>query len=277
MDSAAAEPTAPIGIVGGSGLYEFFDAPTPVTVDTPYGPPTAPLTRGTVQGRDAVFLPRHGANHEYPPHLINYRANLWALASLGVQQVLAPCAVGSLTSDHTAGTFVVPDQLVDRTTVRHRTFVTGGVNHVPFADPYCPDGRDAVAKAASGVLGTDLCTSATMVVIDGPRYSSRAESQWYAGAGFSLVNMTGQPEATLARELGLCYTSIALVTDRDAGIGGGSGVTQDEAIAVFRASMGTMRQLLAATVDALPAQRTCACTQALDGLTPDWLPPTVDH
>jgi 5'-methylthioadenosine phosphorylase len=266
------EAAAPIGIVGGSGLYEFFDAPESVSVATPYGDPSAPLTRGTIGGRDVVFLPRHGAHHEYPPHLINYRANLWALASLGVQQVLAPCAVGSLTAAFTAGTFVVPDQLVDRTTVRDRTFVTTGVNHVPFADPYCADGRDALTKAASVVLDSPVDAAATMVVIDGPRFSSRAESQSYAAAGFTLVNMTGQPEASLARELGLCYTAVALVTDMDAGIDGGSGVTQDEAIAVFRAGMGTMRALLAATVEVLPTHRTCDCTRALDGLTPDWLP-----
>lgn len=266
---------APVGIVGGSGLYEFFDSPTSIVVDTPYGSPSAPLTRGTVQGRDAVFLPRHGAHHEYPPHLINYRANMWALASLGVQQVLAPCAVGSLTTAHPAGAFVVPDQLVDRTTTRERTFVTRGVNHVPFADPYCADGRAAVAKAGADVIGTELFTAGTMVVIDGPRFSSRAESQWYAAAGFTLVNMTGQPEATLARELGLCYTAIALVTDMDAGIDGGSAVTQDEAIAVFRASMGTMRELLAQSINVLPEVRACACTHALEGLTPDWLPPAV--
>jgi 5'-methylthioadenosine phosphorylase len=172
--------------------------------------------------------------------------------------------------------------LVDRTTVRERTFVTTGVNHVPFADPYCSDGRAAVAKAGAQVFagdraGSDLVPTGTMVVIDGPRFSSRAESQWYADAGFTLVNMTGQPEATLARELGLCYTAIALVTDMDAGIAGGAGVTQDEAIAVFHSSMSTMRELLALAVGILPERRTCACTTALEGLTPDWLPPTMEQ
>lgn len=267
--------SAPIGIIGGSGLYEFFDAATSVTVQTPYGAPSAPLTRGSVGGRDAVFLPRHGAHHEYPPHLINYRANLWALASLGVEQVLAPCAVGSLTPSHGAGVFVVPDQLVDRTTVRERTFVSNGVNHVPFADPYCADGRSNIVKAGAQLVECVVVDGGTMVVIDGPRFSSRAESQWYASAGFTLVNMTGQPEASLARELGLCYCAIALVTDMDAGIEGGPGVTQDEAIAVFRRGMGWARELLAATVPSLPDQRTCACTRALDGLTPDWLPLTT--
>lgn len=265
---------APIGIIGGSGLYEFFDSADSIPVETPYGLPSAALTRGVVRERDVVFLPRHGEHHEYPPHRINYRANLWALASLGVQQVLAPCAVGSLTPAFNAGTFVIPDQLIDRTSAREKTFVSEGVNHVPFADPYCPDGRRVVARAGGSVLGDPLDTIATMVAIDGPRFSSRAESQWYVQGGGSLVNMTGQPEAGLARELGLCYTAIALVTDRDAGIDGGSGVTQDEAIAVFRRSMGTMRQLLAAAIGLLPEDRTCACVQALDGLTPDWLPIT---
>lgn len=266
--------SAPIGIIGGSGLYEFFDSASSRTVDTPYGPPSAALTQGVVQGRNVVFLPRHGVHHEYPPHLINYRANLWALASLGVQQVLAPCAVGSLIPAFDAGSFVIPDQLIDRTTVRERTFVSNGVNHVPFADPYCRDGRRAVGKAGDDVLGEPLHAIATMVVIDGPRFSTRAESEWHVQAGGSLVNMTGQPEAGLARELGLCYTAIALVTDMDAGIDGGSGVTQDEAIAVFRRSMGTMRKLLAAATDLMPELRTCACVQALEGLTPEWLPRT---
>jgi 5'-methylthioadenosine phosphorylase len=266
----------PIGIIGGSGLYEFFETPASVTVDTPYGAPSAPLTSGTVNGREVVFVPRHGEQHQFPPHLINHRANLWALAAAGVRQVLAPCAVGSLTSVHTAGDVVVPDQVVDRTTSREGTFVTSGANHVPFADPYCPDGRDAVAKAGALVHGQDLTTSATMVVIDGPRFSSRAESQWYADAGFALVNMTGQPEATLARELSLCYTAVALVTDMDAGISGGPVVTQQDALAVFRSSLRAMRELLATAVGLLPARRTCSCREALEGLAPDWLPPSME-
>lgn len=269
----SSELQAPIGIIGGSGLYEFFDNPTTTIVETPYGSPSAPLTCGRVQEREVVFLPRHGLHHEHPPHLINYPANLWALASLGVQQVLAPCAVGSLTPAHRAGAFVVPDQLVDRTAMRARTFVTAGVNHVPFADPYCDDGRQAVLKAASDVAGLTMHSTGTMVVIDGPRFSSRAESQWYAAAGFTLINMTGQPESALARELGLCYTAIALVTDMDAGIDRGSGVTQDAAMAVFRSSVRTLRALLAAAVGILPERRSCMCSGALDGLTPDWLPP----
>lgn len=266
----------PIGIIGGSGLYQWFDRPETVEVRTPYGDPSSALTYGTVNNRSVVFLPRHGPHHEFPPHRINYRANLWALASLGVEQVLAPCAVGSLTERHGAGSFVLPDQVVDRTSGREGTFVTRGVNHVPFADPYCVDGQDAVAKAASHTLADEISTTGTMVVIDGPRFSSRAESQWYTSIGCTLVNMTGQPEATLARELGLCYTAIAIVTDMDAGVDAGSGVTQDEAIAVFRRSMDTMRTLLAATVSVLPERRTCACVHALEGLTPDWLPPSKE-
>ena len=253
------------GVIGGSGLYELLEDATEVSVETPYGPPSDPITIGEVEGRRVAFLPRHGKQHQYPPHKIPYRANLWALRSLGVRQILAPCAVGSLRSDMGAGTFVVPDQLVDRTRSRVQTYYDTGAVHVSFADPYCPVGRRTVARTAQD-LGVDIVDGGTMVVIEGPRFSTRAESRWFASQGFSLVNMTGHPEAVLARELALCYTAIALVTDLDAGVAEGESVTQEEVFRVFGENLKRMRGLLFSVIANLPAERDCPCPHALDGI-----------
>ena len=216
-----------------------------------------------------AFVPRHGSNHEYPPHLVNYRANLWALRSLGVRQVLAPCAVGSLRPELGPGTIVVPDQVVDRTWGRAHTFFDriGPVGHVAFADPYCPRGRSTVLTTTH-----DLADGGTLVVVNGPRFSSRAESVWHASQGWSLVGMTGQPEAALARELALCYTAVALVTDLDAGLEGGDSVTHAEVLAIFEANLDRLKQLLRDVIAALPETEAddvadCPCRRALDDLT----------
>lgn len=252
-------------MIGGSGLYAFFDEAETVPVDTPYGPPSDPLVIGSVAGRRVAFLPRHGADHRFPPHRIPYRANVWALRSVGVREIFAPCAVGSLRADLPAGSLVVPDQVVDRTWGRASTYYDHGAVHVPFADPYCPRGRRTVTDAATQA-GWPPPQSGTMVVIPGPRFSSRAESQSYAASGWSLVNMTGQPEATLARELALCYTAVAIVTDLDAGLEMGAAVTQEEVFRVFRDSIGRLREVLAGAIQSLPAQRDCPCASALAGI-----------
>lgn len=252
-----------IGVIGGSGLYALLDDATEVAVSTPYGPPSDPVTVARVGDRRVAFLPRHGRDHRFPPHRIPYRANLWALRSLGVRQVLAPCAVGGLRPELGPGTFVVPDQLIDRTSGREQTYYDDGAVHVPFADPYCPRGRAAVLAAARGV---DPVDGGTMVVVQGPRFSTRAESRWFAALGGAVVNMTGHPEAVLARELALCYTAVALVTDLDAGVEGDHGVTQEEVFAVFGRNTATLRTILLAAVAGLPAERDCPCAHALDGL-----------
>jgi len=262
---------SPIGVIGGSGLYEFLTGAEPRAVDTPYGPHSPGLTQGVIAGRDVVFVPRHGRGHTLPPHRVNYRANLWALRRLGVEQVLAPCAVGSLQPSIPPGSFVVPDQLVDRTTGRFQSFVERGAVHVSFADPYCVDGR-ATLLSVGRAAGIDLVDGATMVVVEGPRFSTRAESQSYAEQGWSLINMTGLPEAALARELAMCYTAVGLVTDHDAGIAPAEAVTQAGAFAVFKANVDRLRGLLELAIQALPAERTCSCPQALDGLEPSYLP-----
>lgn len=262
------DTTAPIGVIGGTGFYEFLDEPTSVAVETPFGPPSAPVVTGLVEGRPVAFLPRHGTDHRFAPHRIPYRANLWALRAVGVRQVLAPCAVGSLRADLEPGSLVVPDQVVDRTWGRESTFydAPGPVVHVGFADPYCPTGRDTVVAVAEAQewAPTD---GGTLVVIQGPRFSSRAESRHHADQGWSIVGMTAQPEAGLARELALHFTTIAVVTDLDAGVEVGKGVVHAEVFEVFAASVHRLRLLLTGVIRALPTEPTCSCAHALDGQT----------
>jgi 5'-methylthioadenosine phosphorylase len=255
--------TAEIGVIGGSGLYALLDGATEHEVSTPYGPPSDPITVAEVGGRRVAFLPRHGRDHRYPPHKIPYRANLWALRALGVRQIIAPCAVGGLRPELGPGTFVVPDQLIDRTSGRTQTFYDTGAVHVSFADPYCVQGRKAVLQAAEPV---DAVDGGTMVVVEGPRFSTRAESRWFTAIGGTIVNMTGHPEAVLARELALCYTAIALVTDLDAGVEGGAGVTHEEVFRVFGENTEKLREVLLDAVTRLPTERTCDCVHALDGI-----------
>ena len=258
---------ADLAVVGGSGFYEFLEGAEEVKIDTPFGPPSDPIAVGEVAGRRVAFLPRHGRDHRFPPHKIPYRANMWALRSLGVRRVLAPSAVGSLTPAYGPGTLVIPDQLVDRTRNRVQTYFDEGACHVPFADPYCPSARP-VAIATAGESGWTPADSGTLVVIEGPRFSTRAESLWFAAQGWTLVGMTGHPEAVLARELALCYTTLALVTDTDAGVEEGEGVTQAEVFEVFAANIKRLRDLVARIIAALPAEREDdLCAHALDGIT----------
>lgn len=258
-------PTAELAVIGGSGFYDFVTDAAEVSVETPYGPPSDPVRMGEVAGRSVAFLARHGKGHRFPPHRVPYRANLWALRSLGVREILGPCAVGSLRPEVGPGSLAVPDQLVDRTTSRVQTYFDVGAVHVPFADPYCPRGR-ATVIAESAAAGWPAVDGGTMVVIEGPRFSTRAESQSYAAAGWSLINMTGHPEAVLARELSLCYTAVALVTDLDAGVEGGAAVTQDDVFRVFATSTGRLRDLLVRVIGALPDRAGCPCADALDGI-----------
>lgn len=252
-------PTAAVAVIGGSGLYEFLDDVAEIAVDTPYGAPSDGVSVGSVDGATVAFLPRHGRGHAHPPHRINYRANIWALRSLGVRQVLAPCAVGGLR-DVAPGDLVVPDQLVDRTSGRVQTYVESGAAHVPFADPYCPSLSRAVAEARGVSLG------GTMVVVEGPRFSTRAESQHYAAQGWSLVNMTGHPEAVLAREMRMCYVAVALVTDMDAGVESGQGVGQAEVFETFGRNIDRVKAILTGVLGRLPATDECSCASWADGI-----------
>jgi 5'-methylthioadenosine phosphorylase len=264
-------PLADIGVIGGSGFYSLLDDASPVDLDTPFGPPSGDVTVGTLGGRRVAFVPRHGVGHRFAPHRVPYRANLWALRSAGVRQILALSAVGSLRTDLPPGSLVIPDQILDRTSGRARTYLDADneVFHVAFADPYCPVGR-ACGLAAAGVTGLPVTAEATMVVVNGPRFSTRAESEDFQRAGAAIIGMTGMPEAGLARELALCYTTLTLVTDLDAGIEIGSGVTQAQVFEQFAANVPRLRTLLVATIEQLPPGQTelCDCARAYDDVPP---------
>lgn len=250
-----------LAVIGGSGFYDFFDGDAEEhDVQTPYGPPSAPVAVGEVEGRPVAFLPRHGKKHQFAPHTLPYRANLWALRALGVRRVFAPCAVGSLRADWGPGTVAVPEQLVDRTSGRAQTYFDGGGVHVAFADPYCAELR-AAAEAAGEVR-----SGGTMVVVHGPRFSTRAESRWFADQGWDLVNMTGYPEAVLARELELCYAAVALVTDLDAGLEQGDGVHAADVFAEFERNLSPFKELVRRAVAGTDGTETCARCRVHDGV-----------
>jgi 5'-methylthioadenosine phosphorylase len=234
-------------------------------VDTPYGSPSASPVIGEVGGHSVAFIPRHGLKHQYPPHRINYRANLWAMKELGVQRIWGPCAAGSLQPGVRIGDFVVCDQLVDRTRSRPHTFYDGPVTtHVAFADPYCPTMREVAVKTGTE-LGISMHDGGTMVVIEGPRFSTRAESAWFYEMGWHTINMTGYPEALLARELEICYANVSLITDYDVGVPGVPPVTHEAVIDVFERNNARLRELLFASIPALPQERDCPCVTALRG------------
>lgn len=276
MGSAAAAPReiepADLGVIGGSGFYEFFEDAERVPVSTPFGEPSDDVVVGRVGGRQVAFIARHGKGHRFPPHRVNYRANLWALRSVGVRQILSPCAVGSLKPGNGPGTIVVPDQIVDRTWGRGQTVYdeVGTVVHVAFADPFCERGRKVAVETARAA-GLRVLDSGTLVVVNGPRFSSRAESEWHQQAGWSIVGMTTMPEAAIARELAMCFTTIAVVTDLDAGVEGGNAVTHEEVLRVFAQNIEALKGTLREALPAMPgpeedATATCACRRSLDGL-----------
>jgi 5'-methylthioadenosine phosphorylase len=252
---------AAVGVIGGSGLYSFLDGAEEVTVETPYGQPSGPLTLAEVTGWGVAFLPRHGPQHTVPPHRINYRANVWALSSLGVERVLAPCAVGSLRPDRAPGEVVICDQFVDRTSSRQGTYFDGPeVAHLSAADPYCPELRP-LAITATREAGLVTHDRGTVVVVEGPRFSTRAESRHHAQQG-DVINMTQCPEVALARELGMCYVNLSLVTDYDTGLEGSPEVrpvTQQEVFAVFAKNIDRLRAALMLLIARLPARRGCDC------------------
>ncbi|QDZ16133.1 S-methyl-5'-thioinosine phosphorylase [Humibacter ginsenosidimutans] len=216
-DTTLPSPTPIVGVIGGSGLYSLLERPTTLDVPTPYGPTSSPITVGDLGGVQVAFLARHGSAHTLPPHRVPYRANIWAMASLGVHALVSSSAVGSLSPELPPCTFVIPDQLIDRTWGRDDTFFDGDdVQHLPFSDPYCARLR-AIAMDALTDAGEQVRASGTTVVVQGPRFSTRAESRWYRTLGADLVNMTQYPEAALAAELNLGMVNLSYVTDSDAG------------------------------------------------------------
>ena len=252
-------PVAEVGVFGGTAFYSWLDDVEEVAVQTPYGAPSSPLAVGHVEGRRVAFLARHGPGHSVPAHRINYRANMWALRRLGVQRVLAPSSVGSLQPHMKPGDLVVVDQLVDRTSGRADTFFAGPLPaHATFADPYCPE-LGSVTLAAARAEGMRVHESGTVVVIQGPRFSTRAESQWFSAAGWSVVNMTQYPEAALARELGMCYSGLALVTDYDAGVERAKAVTMETVFRVLAENIERVKGVLVRAIPAIPPAVFCEC------------------
>jgi 5'-methylthioadenosine phosphorylase len=258
-------PQARIGVFGGSGFYSLLEDPQEFKVDTPYGAPSSPVMYGEIAGTKVAFLPRHGKDHSLPPHMINYRANVWAMKALGVARIIGPNACGSLQPGVKPGEFVICDQFVDRTWGRRDTFYDGPTTtHVSSADPYCDVMRKvAIEKAAE--MGITAHPSGTVVVIQGPRFSTRAESRWFASQGWEVINMTQYPECYLARELQICYCNISLITDHDAGTEGVEPVTNEEVIRVFNENNSRVRDLIHAMIPALPEARDCVCSRALEG------------
>lgn len=239
--------TAEIGVFGGSGFYSFLENVEEVWVETPYGAPSDKVAIAEIAGRRVAFLPRHGRDHRYPPGQINYRANLWAMKELGVKQIIGPCAAGSLQPHVKPGDFVVCDQFVHRTWGRADTFYTGPITtHISAADPYCPHLR-ARAISAAKACGITVHERGTVVVIQGPRFSTRAESREFSSHGWEVINMTQYPEGWLARELGICYANISLITDYDAGLEDEPGippVTHRAVLEVFAKNLERLRGVL---------------------------------
>ncbi len=260
--------SAAFGVFGGSGFYEWLAGAEPVTVETPYGPPSAPIAVAEVAGRRVAFLPRHGQRHTIPAPFVNYRANVWAMRELGVRRIIGPSAVGSLRADLHPGDLVICDQFIDRTAGRSDTYYPGpDVVHVSAADPYCPE----LSELAGGVAREQALRfrpSGTVVVVQGPRFSTRAESRWYSRMGCDIVGMTQYPEVILARELEMCYLSLSLVTDYDAGVEGApevAAVQAQDVMRVLAANIARVRDVLASLIPMIPTTPSCNCQHSLQG------------
>ncbi|HEY9786936.1 MAG TPA: S-methyl-5'-thioadenosine phosphorylase [Candidatus Obscuribacterales bacterium] len=259
------EKLADIGVFGGSGFYKLFEDKEERYVETPYGAPADKIVIGSMGGKRVAFLPRHGANHQLPPHKINYRANLWAMKSLGVERIISPCAAGSLQKHVGLGHFVVCDQYVDRTSGRNDTFYDGPIaTHVSAAEPYCGELRELAVKAGEA-CGITMHPRGTVVVIQGPRFSSKAESRWFTSMGWEVINMTQYPEAHLARELEMCVVNISLITDYDSGlVGDVEPVSHSEVVKVFGENVTKLQKLLVKLIESIPEKRSkCTCGSAL--------------
>ncbi len=257
-----------IGIFGGSGFYSLLEDAREAPVDAPYGPPSAPVVVGEMGGRRVGFMPRHGVRHEFPPHAINYRANLWAMKQLGATDIILPCAAGSLQTHVRPGDFVICDQVVDRTAGRRDTFYDGPVTtHISFADPYDEEMRRVAVDAAKD-LDIPVHDRGTVVVVQGPRFSTRAESKWFASLGWEVINMTQYPEVVLARELEMAALNISLITDYDVGLEDDPGiepVSHAQVIEVFETNNAKLRDLLFAVVPKLPLSPDRPALHALEG------------
>jgi len=257
-----------IGFIGGSGIYDSLplEDTHEEDVTTPYGDPAAPVTVGSMpDGTEVAFLPRHGRNHEYSPTTAPYRANVYALKALGVERVLASNAVGSLREELPPRTLVVPDQIFDRTRHREYTFFDEGpVVHMPFAEPYCPHMKRHLANAAREAADADVVEDGTYVCIEGPQYSTKAESEHFRASGFDVIGMTAIPEAKLAREAELCYATVTGVTDYDVWKAE-SEVTLQEVLDNAAANESSIKETVREAIESMPETRDCDCDHAVEG------------
>lgn len=262
MEKTAAD----IGIFGGSGFYKLLENAEERTVETPYGPPSDKLMLGMLGGKKVAFLPRHGVHHTIPPHKINFRANAYAMKSLGVKYIISPCAAGSLQKHVEPGDFVVCDQYVDRTNGRIDTFYDGPIStHVSAADPYCAELRK-IAIAAAKDCKIKVHETGTVVVIQGPRFSSKAESKWFTAMGWEVINMTQYPEAHLCRELNMGVVNISLITDYDSGlVGAVQPVSHAEVMKVFSDNLTKLQKMLVRICELMPEPGKIDCGDALAG------------
>ena len=260
-----AEPSAEIGIIGGTGVYDpdIIEDPTEVKVHTPFGAPSDLITIGTYKGRKLAFLRRHGRAHQIPPHRLPNRANIWALRKLGVKRIVASSAVGSLRMDYQPGHFVLTDQFIDRTKKRLDTFYEGGqLCHISAADPICPQLHGFFYNHARE-LGLTVHEEGVYVCVEGPRFSTRAESKLFRQWGCDIIGMTLYPEVMLAREAQMCYVSIAMVTDYD--VWAEKPVSSDEVLQTMERNSESFRRLIMTALPLIPAERTCGCGESLRG------------
>jgi len=260
---------ASIGIFGGTGFYKFFDNMEEVIVETPYGSPSSSISIAEIDGKKVAFLPRHGKNHEYPPHKIPYRANLWAMKKLGVERIISPNACGSLQSHIKVGDFVICDQFVDRTSGRVSTFYDGPITtHIGMAEPYCPELMQ-IAVNNLKKLGYSHHEKGTVVVIEGPRFSTISESKWFTSMGWEVINMTQYPEVVLARELEMCFLNISVVTDYDVGVvseGSVEPVSHEMVTKIFNENLEKLKTLIINIIKDIPDKREkCKCGETLKG------------
>ena len=259
----SSDKRAEIGVIGGTGVYdpEMLEDRMEVKVHTPYGAPSDMITLGTIKGRRVAFLPRHGRGHVIPPHMINSRANIWALKELGVKQIVASSAVGSLREDYKPGEFVLTDQFIDRTKGRPDTFYDGGqVCHISSADPICPTLHDYFHKYAEK-LKLPVHEKGTYVCIQGPRFSTRAESRLFRQWGCDIVGMTLYPEVVLAREAEICYVTVAMVTDYD--VWAEKPVSAADVVETMQSNASNFKKLVMGALSGMPKERSCDCGDAL--------------
>ena len=258
------EKDVEIGIFGGTGIYDsgLLEDAKEVDIDTPYGKPSDTITVGTFKGRKIAFLPRHGKKHTIPPHMINFKANIWAFKELGVTRIIAPSAVGSLKEELAPGHFVLPTQFLDFTKSRDGSFSEDGrVIHISVADPFCPELQSSITKVTDD-LGIQIHKDCTYVCIEGPRFSTKAESKFYRTTGADIIGMTLVPECQLAREAQICYASISTVTDYD--VWAEKPVTAKEVLETLSKNVEGTKKILTELIEKIPKDRSCYCAKALE-------------